>query len=164
MTRNHFTGPPPRRVGALGVLRNSEGAVLFVEKEEPGALRRPYYHPGGCVEGNESVTGALVRLAHARLGIDVEPGRLLAVHHMYEELHAERQELHREGFNLLFDCGVQDIAPGDFVLGANVRGARWVLPSDFDAVLMPFTARRTRAALEALEGGQVQFLAGHPPA
>ncbi|MFI6434924.1 hypothetical protein [Streptomyces sp. NPDC050759] len=30
--RDHFTDPPPRRLGALAIVRNSAGAVLMTQK------------------------------------------------------------------------------------------------------------------------------------
>lgn len=159
--RDHFADPPPRRVSALGVVRNSAGAVLFTENADRRGAHAPLYHPGGCAEANESVTEALSRLAFARLGIDLVPGRLLAVHHMHEEMHPEG--LSREGFNYIFDCGVLDLGPDDFKPGEGVRGGRWVHPEEFGEVLMPFTAQRTIVALEALAGGEVKLLTGHPP-
>ncbi|MBK3567058.1 hypothetical protein [Streptomyces sp. MBT62] len=38
--RDHFTAPPPRRLGALGIIRNSAGAVLMIEKGHPTHLSK----------------------------------------------------------------------------------------------------------------------------
>ncbi|MGR3872693.1 NUDIX domain-containing protein [Streptomyces graminifolii] len=160
--RDHFTDPPPRRLGALGIIRTSAGAVLMTEKE-PDALRgverKNWFHPGGCVEENEPILEGLVRNISAKLGITPTPIRLLNVHHMYEEQHPTH--LSKEGVNFLFDCGVID-EHTPFVFGGKIQGARWMLPDELDEHLTPFTAARTHAALRALSGGDVEMLAGHP--
>ncbi|WP_405526763.1 NUDIX hydrolase [Streptomyces canus] len=160
--RDHFTDPPPRRLGALGIIRNPAGAVLMTEKAQDalrGEERKPWFHPGGCVEENEPLLDGLVRNVNARLGITPKPGRLLAVHHMYDQQH--KTHLSKEGINFLFGCGViDDNTP--FVFGGSIQSARWMLPDELEDHLTPFTATRTHAALRALSGGDVEVLAGHP--
>jgi ADP-ribose pyrophosphatase YjhB (NUDIX family) len=161
-TRDHFTNPPPRRTGALGIIRKQAGAVLMTEKAQDalrGEERQPWFHPGGCVEANEPIPDGLVRSVRTKLGITVRPGRLLAVHHMYEEQHPEH--LSKEGLNFVFDCGVIDEGT-TFKYGGSIKGARWMLVDELDEHLTPFTAQRTHAALRALSGGDVELLAGHP--
>lgn len=160
--RDHFTNPPPRRLGALGIIRNSAGAVLMTEKAKADLRneeRKPWFHPGGCVEENEPLADGLVRNASAKLGITLKPGRLLAVHHMYDQQH--ETHLSKEGINFLFDCGVIDEDP-PFVFGGSIKGVLWMLPDELEELLTPFTAARTHAALRALRGGDVEVLAGHP--
>ncbi|WP_069764770.1 NUDIX domain-containing protein [Streptomyces sp. LUP47B] len=160
--RDHFTNPPPRRLGALGIIRNPAGAVLMTEKTRDalrGEERRPWFHPGGCVEENEPLLDGLVRSVTAKLGITVQPGRLLAVHHMYHQQHPTHLSV--EGVNFLFDCGVIDEGT-PFRFSGSINGARWMLPDELDEQLTPFTAARTHAALRALHGGDVEVLAGHP--
>ncbi|MEH0415916.1 NUDIX hydrolase [Streptomyces sp. B21-083] len=160
--RDHFADPPPRRLGVLGIIRNPGGAVLMTEKAQDtlrGEERRPWFHPGGCVEENEPILDGLVRNVRAKLGLTPEPGRLLAVHHMYNQQHKTHQS--KEGINLLFDCGVID-EDTEFAFGGSAKGARWMLPDELDEHLTPFTAARTHAALRALSGGDVEVLAGHP--
>lgn len=156
---DHFIVAPQRRVGALGIVRNPDGQVLFVEKKNPPEEHPvPFYLPGGCVEGNEPILDGLVRAARRKLGVTLEPGRLLAVHHMYEKQH--RTHLSREGLNLLFDCGVWEKEP-DFTLPDDVARAVWVEPDEMEDKLMTFTALRVRAALRALSGGDVEVLADY---
>ncbi|WP_432034069.1 NUDIX domain-containing protein [Streptomyces antibioticus] len=160
--RDHFTDPPPRRLGALGIIRNPAGAVLMTEKAKAALRdeeRKNWFHPGGCVEENEPIPDALVRHVSTKLGITPTPGRLLAVHHMHDEQH--KTHLSKEGINLLFDCGVID-SDTELVFGGSIQGARWMLPHELDKHLTPFTAARTHAALRALAGGDVEVLAGHP--
>lgn len=157
--RDHFANPPQRRIGSLGIVRNADGAVLFVEKKEAKPEHpSPFYLPGGCVEENEPVLDGLVRAAQHKLGVKLSPGRLLAVHHMYEKDHGSH--VSKEGYNLLFDCGVMEAEP-EFVLAENVAAARWVMPEDMEHHLMTFTAARVRAALRALAGGEVEVLHDH---
>ncbi|MFJ9380561.1 NUDIX domain-containing protein [Streptomyces sp. NPDC101455] len=160
--RDHFTDPPPRRLGALGIIRNPAGAVLMTKKAKSalrGEERRPWFHPGGCVEENEPLLDGLVRNVSAKLGITPKPGRLLAVHHMHDEPHATH--LSKEGLNFLYDCGVID-ENTPFAVGGSIKGVRWMLPDELDEYLTPFTAARTHAALRALSGGDVEVLTGHP--
>ncbi|WP_328349159.1 NUDIX hydrolase [Streptomyces sp. NBC_00445] len=160
--RDHFTDPPPRRLGALGIIRNPAGAVLMTEKAKAdlrGEERTPWFHPGGCVEENEAIRDGLVRNVRTKLGINLQPGRLLGVHHMPDEQH--ETHLSKEGVNFLFDCGVLDVdAP--FMFGGSIKGVRWMLPDELEEHLTPFTAARTHAALRALAGGDVEVLTGHP--
>lgn len=157
--RDHFANPPQRRIGALGIVRDPQGRVLFVEKQETAPEHpSPLYLPGGCVEENEPMLDGLVRAARYKLGIDLEPGRLLAVHQMDEKDHGTH--VSKEGYNLLFDCGVLEKDPA-WVLGPNTAAAVWVRPEDMEQHLMTFTAARVRAALRALDGGPVEVLYGH---
>jgi ADP-ribose pyrophosphatase YjhB (NUDIX family) len=156
-SRDHFIDPPQRRIGALGVLRNEDGAVLFAEKAQPEPQHpRALYLPGGCVEGDEDITAGLVRAAHHKLGIDVTPGRLLAVHHMHEKDWESHVSL--EGVNLVFDCGVWD-GESAFAYGPGFIGHRWVHPGDLESEVMWYTAKRVRSALRALQGEHVEVLA-----
>lgn len=156
---DHFIHAPERRVGALGIVRNPEGHVLFVEKKQPPEEHPvPFYLPGGCVEENEPLTDGLVRAARRKMGVTLKPGRLLTLHHMYGK--QWRTHYSREGLNLLYDCGVWDKDP-DFTLGPDVAGVRWVAPDDMEGLLMPFTAARVHAALRTLSGGDVEVLADY---
>ncbi|WP_210581988.1 NUDIX domain-containing protein [Streptomyces sp. GESEQ-4] len=160
--RDHFTDPPPRRLGALGIIRNPAGAVLMTEKAKADLRneeRKPWFHPGGCVEENEPLLDGLVRNVRAKLGITPKPGRLLAVHHMHDQQH--ETHLSKEGVNFLFDCGVIDVDTS-FTFGGSIKSVRWMLPDELEEQLTPFTAARTHAALRALSGGDVEVLSGHP--
>ncbi|MGH1554228.1 NUDIX domain-containing protein [Streptomyces sp. L7] len=84
--------------GRLGIIRNPAGAVLMTEKAKDALedeARKPWFHPGGCVEENEPLVDGLVRSVSSKLGITLQPGRLLAVHHMYDEQH--ETHLSKEG-------------------------------------------------------------------
>ena len=156
---DHFISPPKRRVGSLTLITNSAGAVLMCEKDPAPELRKPWYHPGGCVESNESRHAGLVRTARAKLGITVTPGPLLVIHQMFEKPHETHVSL--EGLNFVYDGGT---LPADtkFTFGAGVIGVRWFMPDELEEHLAPFTAWRTRAALRARETGVVEELEGHP--
>ncbi|WP_155056621.1 NUDIX domain-containing protein [Streptomyces blattellae] len=160
--RDHFTDPPPRRLGALAIVRNSAGAVLMTKKAKADLRweeRKPWFHPGGCVAENEPIFDGLVRNVRVKLGITLKPRRLLAVHHMYDQQH--ETHLSKEGVNFLFDCGVLD-EDTPFTFGGSITGVRWMRPEELQEHLTPFTAARTLAALRALSGGDVEVLAGHP--
>jgi len=162
---DHFRNPPHRRLGALGIVRNSAGGVLMLKMEpERNEAQRPWHHPGGCVEANERISDALVRVARNKLGVTLTPGRLLAVHHMHDEVHGQgdSQWLSKEGVNFLFDCGTVDFGDSGFTFGPRVIDVRYVMPEEFDGLLSPFTAARTRAALRAVDGAPVEMLVGHP--
>jgi ADP-ribose pyrophosphatase YjhB (NUDIX family) len=165
--QDHFAAPPPRRVGALGIIRDAQGRVLFCKKK-PRDLSRagsPWNLPGGCVERNEEIRAALVRTVGAKIGIGVTPGRLLAVHHMQdaEQIVEEtaRYYLSREGLNFVLDCGTLS-SDTEFRYGARVIEAQWFDPGELREHLIPFMADRTEAALRALVEGDAALLSGNP--
>lgn len=108
---------------------------------------------------------ACTRVIYEKIGITVTVGRVLAIHHMFDEHHSDPQtgvsHISQEGVNVLFDCGTIP-ADTEFVLGGGVIGTRWFAPEELTEYLTPFTAQRTLAALRALEGGDVELLTGHP--
>lgn len=158
-THDHFIHAPERRVGALGIVRNADGHVLFVEKKVTKPEHSsPYYLPGGCVEENEPILDGLVRAARRKMGVTLEPGRLLAVHHMYGKQWEDHYS--REGVNFLFDCGVWEKDP-EFELPDDVARVSWVAPEAMRGLTMTFTADRVDAALRALSGGDVEVLASY---
>lgn len=162
--QDHFKAPPLRRFGALGFVRNEAGQVLLCEKGNVAGARR-WTHPGGCAERNEDLEAALVRIARAKLGVVLAPGRLLVTHHMFDREHVDSETgeayVSREGMNWVFDCGT---IPGDtvFTFGGSIVGARWFDWEELRDELRPFMAERTLAAYRALEYGGVMRLKGHP--
>jgi ADP-ribose pyrophosphatase YjhB (NUDIX family) len=163
--QDHFAEPPLRRLGALGIIRDAQGRVLFCKKEPRDLSHSPWYLPGGCVERNEEIPAALVRTVRAKLGVGVTPGGLLAVHHMQDAEQIERDTgesyLSREGVNFVLDCGTLP-ADAPFTFGAKVIGVRWFDPGEMREHLTPSTADRTESALRALAGGEAELLSGNP--
>ncbi|WP_049570409.1 NUDIX domain-containing protein [Streptomyces sp. SBT349] len=150
-----FTHPPARRYAGLALIRNTGGDVLFVEKAYKEGLERLGL-PGGSARQGESAAAAAQREVEEELGLKLIPGRVLTVHYM------PASGLVREGTNLVFDFKVieKDTA---FTLPENeLVGVHWLAPSTILSRVAPYNAWRVHAALESVQGGDVQYLVGHP--
>lgn len=165
--RNHFDRKttPVRRVGALGLIRNERGEVLMCEGTPTHDMARPFYHPGGAAAPNEDFQRACERIILNKLGVTVKAGRMLVIHHMFEETHTDpatgKSTVSTEGINFIFDCGVLPSDTAFVVKGGLVR-THWLKPETLEEVVSAFTAQRSLAALAALAGDEVKLLKGHP--
>ncbi|MBS1679764.1 MAG: NUDIX hydrolase [Actinobacteria bacterium] len=163
--RNHVSAPPRRRLGVAGIMLDEEGRVLLCEKPLNQKGPVPLYHPGGVLESNEDMRAGLSRHIQATLGLDITPGRLLAVHHMPQEMcfwfDVDDSYLAKEVITYVFDCGTV-AADTKLMLGPGIAEAHWFELEALDKNLLPFMAARTGSALRALGGGDVELLTGHP--
>ncbi|MCU4750252.1 NUDIX domain-containing protein [Streptomyces sp. G-5] len=152
-----FAAPPPRRIGALALIRSADadGAVLVVEKRYRSGRER-YGLVGGGAHGGESAAAACAREVLEETGLTVVPRRVLAVHYM------PARSGSAEGYNVVFDCGTVDRSTPITLPPDELVGYRWLSPDRFDDVLAPYQALRVRASVEALSTGRVLFLEGHP--
>lgn len=66
---------PTHIVAVMGIVRNSEGQILLIQSP-----RRGWEPPGGQVENGEGVLLALEREILEESGIEIEPGRMLAMY------------------------------------------------------------------------------------
>jgi len=66
---------PTHIVAVMGIVRNSEGQILLIRSP-----RRGWEPPGGQVENGEGVLLALEREILEESGIEIEPGRLVAMY------------------------------------------------------------------------------------
>ncbi|MFF2812274.1 NUDIX hydrolase [Streptomyces sp. NPDC058000] len=79
-TRNQFTDPDGRRIGALALFCNPAGHPLMLRKRDRDEL--PWCLPGGCAVGGESALAALRRKVLEETGLHATPGLLLVKHYM----------------------------------------------------------------------------------
>ncbi|MFM9371898.1 NUDIX domain-containing protein [Streptomyces sp. Da 82-17] len=156
-TSIHFTSPPRRRLGCLALIRNAGGGVLLVEKKYKKDQGDPYPWglPGGCAEENEDPLAAARREVEEELGLAIELGEVLAVHHM------PREGDSAEGINLVFHGGT---APAGAIirLPEELSGYEFVAPSELARYAAPYTVSRIKAALAAIPFSGAQYRSGHP--
>jgi 8-oxo-dGTP pyrophosphatase MutT (NUDIX family) len=152
-----FTNPPDRRVGGLALFRNEAGAVLLVEKKYRTGLAR-WGLVGGSAKPGEPAAVACQREILEETGLKIVPERLLVVHYM-PATHPVR-----EGFNFIFDGGVLP-ADTDITLPEDeLASYGWAALDELPALVAPYTGWRINCAMNALSGGPVRELVGHPPA
>ncbi len=114
-----------------------EGEILIARRPEEGLLGGLWEFPGGKVEDGESLEAAAVREIREELGIEVEPGGMIAaIDHAYSHfsitLHA-------------FHCKYLAGAPR--ALGCD--DFAWVKPEQLDGYAFPAANRRLLAQLTA---------------
>ncbi len=114
---------PTIRVAAAVVER--ELCYLITQRRPSAVLPLLWEFPGGRVELGESDADALKRELRFRLGVEVEPGRLMSfVTHAYERYTVELY---------LYECELGQGTPQEL----NVNAYRWVKSTDFEKY--PFT-------------------------
>ena len=157
--KNHFTDPPPRRVGCLVLIRDSAGKVLLVEKKykKDEGEPRPWGLPGGCAEADEDPAVAARREVHEELGLHIDLGDVLAVHYM------SREGDSMEGLNLVFS-GDTVASDTTIRLPDELSDYKFVARSDLSAYAAPYTIERIEAAFAALPYGGAAYRSGHPAA
>ncbi|MER7972784.1 NUDIX hydrolase [Streptomyces sp. NPDC096080] len=152
----YIAGLPRVLAGAAVLLRDEEGRVLLVEPN----YREGWALPGGTVESDDGETprqGARRETAE-EIGLDREPGRLLAVDWVRGP---DRPPL----VAYLYDGGLLTAAD----LGAirlqeeELLSWRLVAPADLPAHLSGSLGRRVQVALEILAdgGGTAELENGH---
>ncbi|MDT0308457.1 NUDIX hydrolase [Streptomyces sp. DSM 44917] len=155
-TETNITAPPQRRYAGLALLRDEGGSVLLVERARRAGPDR-FGLVGGPARPGEWASLACQREVREQTGLRLVPGRVLVVHYMPADGQA------REGTDVVFDCGVitrrTPLSPPP---GGHVAGYRWVAPDDLRGLVAPYTEWRINLALEALDGGEVHELVGHP--
>jgi ADP-ribose pyrophosphatase YjhB (NUDIX family) len=138
---------PTTPVSADVVVRDPAGRVLLCRT----AYRPTWWVIGGVAEHAESPAACARREARDELGVDVRIGRLLAVHHQV------RPDLRMLSFT--FDAGVIDPDLTGLALDPDeIIEVAWFPPDRLPADLVPWHARRYRAALDALRDGSTAYL------
>ena len=65
-------------VTAVAVIRRNDGRILLLKRREDEKVYPGFYtFPGGKVEGNETISQALVKEVKEEAGLDLEPGFVL---------------------------------------------------------------------------------------
>ncbi|MDX2053098.1 MAG: (deoxy)nucleoside triphosphate pyrophosphohydrolase [Polyangiaceae bacterium] len=114
---------PKIRVAAAVI--EQDLCYLITQRRPSAVLPLLWEFPGGRVEAGESDEDALKREVFFRLGVTVEPGRLMSfVSHSYERYTVELY---------LYECTLGEGRPKEL----NVNAFRWVKSADFEKY--PFT-------------------------
>ncbi|MFF2961729.1 NUDIX domain-containing protein [Streptomyces sp. NPDC057963] len=153
----YIAGLPRVLAAAATVFRDDRGRVLLVEPN----YREGWALPGGTVESDEgeSPRQAARRETAEEIGLDREPGRLLAIDWA-------RGPMRPPIAAYLYDGGVLDEAELKAIRLQEEELLSWELVErdDLDRYLRGALALRVRAALEVLDtaDGAVELEDGHP--
>lgn len=140
-TREHSTSRlPTKRVAADCLIFDRDGRFLLVEP----TYKSTWDVPGGVSEVNESPRRTAQREVAEELGLDVQPGRLLAADWI------SRRGAWTEVVAFLFDGGVVSTPVSDLAFQAEeIRSARFVSLSDAETLMTSWEYARVAAAVEA---------------
>jgi len=146
-----------KRMAVIALFRDDDERVLIVNP----TYKDDWLLPGGSVEADESPHAACRREVLEEIGLDRQPGRVVAVDWV-----PARPDW-PEGLVLVYDGGVlsrrdiQDIV----VDGEEISEFRFVAPDTMPSWLSPGSSRRIAACLAALRTGEVLSLEdGRSPA
>lgn len=142
-----YAGLAKTPVSADLVIRNPAGDVLFCRT----TYRPTWWVIGGVAEARESPAECARREGLEELGYEFPVGRLLVVHHQV-----------RPGLQMLsfaFDAGVFGGDIGQLALDPEeIAEVRWFPADRLPGDLVPWHARRFRAAIGALGDGSTAYL------
>ncbi|MFE6668704.1 NUDIX domain-containing protein [Streptomyces sp. NPDC057697] len=143
----------PKIVGGAGaVIRDTTGRFLLVKP----SYRDHWEVPGGGLAPGEDPRRAVRREIKEELGLNLTPGRLLAVDWV-----PEQPDGHPPLCNFVFDCGLttKDEARRQVRLDSGEL-TEWTLasPEEWDALLPPHMARRLHACARALTHDTTLYL------
>ncbi|MFC7621406.1 NUDIX domain-containing protein [Microlunatus sp. GCM10028923] len=151
MTEPHFTESLPRKRSAADCLIMDRAGRLLVLKP---SYKEDWDLPGGVIEEDESPLAGARREVREELGLDLEPGRLLAVDWI------ARAGDFTEVIAFLFDGGT--ILPADIdrivPQPAEVITFRFVTPAEAGHLLDAGQYARVTAGLAAREQGSTAYL------
>ena len=146
---------PRKRAAATVVFTDGRGRVLLCEP----TYKRVWEAPGGAVETDESPHRAAAREVREELGLEVAPGRLLAVDWV------PPIDGRSEGVVYVFDGGrLSPQTAASIRLAADeLRSWEWCTVGQAHERMRPLVARRIEVALAAAEAGTTAYLeAGCP--
>ena len=139
-----FLDMPRKRVAAGLVVTDGAGRLLLVKP----TYKPSWEVPGGLVENGEAPRAAAARECREELGVDVVVGRLLVCDWM------PPARLPDDAVLFLYASGPVDT--DRIALATDELSTwEWVEPTDLDDRLPVAMTRRVRAALGALESGEV---------
>ena len=143
----------PRHIAAAGVVfHDADGRFLLVKP----TYRDGWEIPGGGLDAGEDPVRAARREIKEELGIDLVPGRLLAVDWV-----PERPDGRPPLANYLFDGGrTTERLLQERVHLDTTELSQWQLaaPDQWEALLAPHMIRRLHACARALAGSSTPFL------
>jgi 8-oxo-dGTP diphosphatase len=109
-----------RTIRVVAAVIEKDGRYLITQRRPTAVLPLLWEFPGGRVEDGETDAAALKREVDFRLGVEIEPGKLISfVSHPYERYVVDLY---------LYQCSVSAGEPK----AVNVTAFRWVLSKDFD--------------------------------
>src|SRR5688572_30666892 len=109
-----------RTIRVVAAVIEQDGRYLITQRRPTAVLPLLWEFPGGRVEDGETDAAALKREVDFRLGVEIEPGKLISfVSHPYERYVVDLY---------LYQCSVSAGEPK----AVNVTAFRWVLSKDFD--------------------------------
>lgn len=109
-----------RTIRVVAAVIERDGRYLITQRRPTAVLPLLWEFPGGRVEDGETDAAALEREVDFRLGVQIEPGKLISfVSHPYERYVVDLY---------LYQCSVSAGEPK----AVNVTAFRWVLSKDFD--------------------------------
>jgi len=144
----------PRHIAGAGVIfHDSTGRILLLK---PTYRDDTWEIPGGGLDAGEDPLQAVQREVKEELGIDLIPGRLLAIDWVPEQPDG-RPAL----ANYLFDGG--PLSQHEALTRLHLDGAEhaeWQLagPGQWETLLVPHMARRLHACSRALADGSTAYL------
>ncbi|MFI2486894.1 NUDIX domain-containing protein [Promicromonospora kroppenstedtii] len=151
----HTHTVPRKRMAATVVFTDHTGRVLLCEP----TYKQVWEAPGGAVELGESPRTAASREVREELGLDLGPGRLVAVDHVPAA--AGRTE----ALVLVYDGGrlTGQQTAAIRLAEDELRSWAWCTVDEARERMRPLVARRIAAALRAItEGGVAELENGHP--
>ncbi|WP_327233892.1 NUDIX hydrolase [Streptomyces sp. NBC_01317] len=158
-SEDYFRSPPRRRVGVLAVIRSGGGVLLVDKVYRQDRSPNSWGLVGGSVMEYELPLAAWRREVAGETGLDLHPGRLLAVDYV------PATETGAEGYNLVYDGGTIASDTKIVLPEHELAGYGFIPPEALDLHLTAHSTRRTRAALEALATGTTADLVlGYPAA
>jgi ADP-ribose pyrophosphatase YjhB (NUDIX family) len=150
--QEYYATLPKHIAGAGAIFRDADGAILLVKP----TYRETWEIPGGGLEHGEDPWAAAAREVKEETGLELRPGRLLAVDWV------PPQDDGRPALaNFLFDGGL--LGPGPGRLDVQLQDGEltnWTMaaPGQWENLLAPHMARRVRACAAALDDGTTAYL------
>ncbi|GHE98068.1 hypothetical protein GCM10018785_72940 [Streptomyces longispororuber] len=139
-----LSAPPPRRIGAVGIIRDYEGRVLLVDP----SYKHGWILPGGGAHQGECPHAAVTREVREEVGLELYPRRLLVVDYVPEN---PKDDV-REGFNFVFEMGIVGHDAPKLVNSQELSGIQWATSDDLPRLTLDDQHRRIREALRVIEG------------
>ncbi|MFG2942353.1 NUDIX domain-containing protein [Streptomyces sp. NPDC048282] len=142
--------PPRRRIGAVVLLRDSNGYVLMVKP----TYKSGWILPGGGLHGGESIQVGAARELQEETGLSRTPTHFVAL----DQVPAAEDGTSAEGFNVVCDGGrltAKEAAAVSVPASAahELSDFQWVPLADLSKYALPYQHRRIWAAVHAIENG-----------
>lgn len=149
--QEYYASLPKHIAGAGAIFHDADGKVLLVKP----SYRDTWEIPGGGLEHGEYPFQAAAREVREETGLELRPGRLLAVDWV------PPQDDGRPALaNFLFDGGLLDSSFDREIRLQDGELTGWTLaaPPEWNSLLAPHMARRVRACGSALAAGTTSYL------